>query len=152
MAQLERLQRHADATSPTVEQLLRGNKYTEFMVSTFIDVFEYANPTAGGDASKVSPISSSSSLFSPSLGPRPRHTDAEEDQSQHQSKISVLTQMKEKARKLRYTLSKKKYDDNVTPSWGVGLDEDDDDEEQEDDDDPECLGAPSNGFGVLYFL
>lgn len=59
--------------------------------------------------------------------------------------------MKEKAKKLKYSLSGKKklqendiHDDNTTPSWGVTLDDDD-----EEDVDPEYLGAPSNIFLTL---
>ena len=69
-----------------------------------------------------------------------RNHDQEEDLSPHRK--SVLTKVKEKAKKLRNTLSgKKKHghelpDDNTTPSWGVSLDDD------EDDEDPEYLGAP----------
>lgn len=47
--------------------------------------------------------------------------------------------VKEKARKFRKSIGKRRMeDDNVTPSWGVSLD----DEEEEED--PEYLGAPSN--------
>ncbi|THG04669.1 hypothetical protein TEA_003480 [Camellia sinensis var. sinensis] len=55
------------------------------------------------------------------------------------NKKSVLMKVKEKAKKLRQSLSKKKHDGhegNSTPSWGVSLDDD------EDDEDPEYLGAP----------
>ncbi|KAL8055943.1 hypothetical protein ABFX02_04G088000 [Erythranthe guttata] len=63
------------------------------------------------------------------------------------NKKSVLTKVKEKAKKLRYSLSgRRKHeneqgDDNNTPPWGVSL-EDDSDEDYEIDDDPEYLGAP----------
>ncbi|MCD7454207.1 hypothetical protein HAX54_023961 [Datura stramonium] len=68
--------------------------------------------------------------------------DQEEYTPTH-GKKSVISKVKEKAKKLKYTLSGKKklhenYDSN-TPSWGVTLDDDDDEEE---DDDPEYLGAP----------
>ncbi|XP_028775708.1 low-temperature-induced 65 kDa protein-like [Neltuma alba] len=79
----------------------------------------------GGEASKGSPSSSSSE--------RSKHWDAHEDHSHHHKK-SVLTKVKEKAKKLRHSLSKKKHDDNVIPSPV----------EDEDDDDTEYLGAPSN--------
>lgn len=54
--------------------------------------------------------------------------------------------MKEKAKKLKHSLSgrKKMQENDVhddTPSWGVALDDDD-----EEDVDPEYLGAPSNIF------
>lgn len=59
--------------------------------------------------------------------------------------------MKEKAKKLKHSLSGRKkmqendvHDDNNTPSWGVTLDDDD-----EEDVDPEYLGAPSNMFLTL---
>ncbi|XP_052187264.1 low-temperature-induced 65 kDa protein-like [Diospyros lotus] len=57
----------------------------------------------------------------------------------HQNKKSVLTKVKETAKKLRRSLSKKKHghEDGNNPSWGVTLDDDD-----EEDEDPEYLGAP----------
>ncbi|KAJ6755334.1 LOW-TEMPERATURE-INDUCED PROTEIN [Salix purpurea] len=63
--------------------------------------------------------------------------ELEYDQSPSQKK-SVITKVKEKAKKWRSTLSKKKHndDDNTTPSWGVSLDD------AEDEEDPEYLGAP----------
>ncbi|GMY10928.1 low-temperature-induced 65 kDa protein [Fagus crenata] len=84
-----------------------------------------------GDGSKWSPNSSS-----PTLG---KDHDLEEDPAHHHKK-SVLTKVKEKAKRLRYTLSKKKYseDGNTTPSWGVSLDDDEEGEEE----DAEYLGAP----------
>ena len=88
-----------------------------------------------GDGSKWSPISSS-----PTFG---RDHDPEEDHA-HPQKKSVLTKVKEKAKKLRNTLSNKKRnseDDNTTPSWGVSLD--DYEEEEEEEEDAEYLGAPS---------
>jgi len=69
-----------------------------------------------------------------------RLQDAEEDPSLCQKK-SVLTKVKQKARKLCSSLSKRRMEDeNVTPSWGVRLE----DEEEEEEEDPEYLGAPSN--------
>ncbi|XP_040990885.1 uncharacterized protein LOC121238095 [Juglans microcarpa x Juglans regia] len=84
----------------------------------------------GGESSKWSTTSS------PSFG---NHHDYEEDHSHHHKKPSVLTKMKERAKKLRHSLSRKKQseDDNSTPSWGVSLDDDEDLEE-----DAEYLGAP----------
>ena len=82
--------------------------------------------------------SSSSSCSSPSFV---KNHDPEEDQTHHQKK-SVLSKVKEKARKLRHSLSAKKRhneDGNTTPSWGVNLDDYEDEEE-----DAEYLGAPSN--------
>ncbi|KAG2673372.1 hypothetical protein I3843_13G076300 [Carya illinoinensis] len=84
----------------------------------------------GGESSKWSPTSS------PSFG---NHLDYEDDHSHHHKKPSVLTKMKERAKKLRHSLSRKKQseDGNSTPSWGVSLDDDEDLEE-----DAEYLGAP----------
>ncbi|KAF7805430.1 putative serine/threonine-protein kinase dyrk2 isoform X1 [Senna tora] len=115
MAQLHRHPQPDTSKAPpptiaTVEQLLR----------------------AGGESSKVSPTSSSSAYFE-----RSKQRDTEEDHvhGQHQKK-SVLTKVKEKAKKLRHSLSKKKHDDgNVTPTMG---------EDEQDDEDTEYLGAPSN--------
>lgn len=75
--------------------------------------------------------------------------DPEEDIDHHQKK-SVFTKVKEKAKKLRYTLSNKKKhgeDENTTPSWGYNLDEDED----EDDIDAEYLGAPSKLLSIYMF-
>ncbi|KAJ7980815.1 Low-temperature-induced protein [Quillaja saponaria] len=110
MAQLDRTHRYADHT-PTVEQLLRG-----------------------GESARWSPNSSSSSspLSMRDLG-------LEDDHGHHQKKSSVLTKVKEKAKKLRHTLSKKRHGDedgNVTPSLGVSL------EDYEEEEDAEYLGAP----------
>jgi hypothetical protein len=94
---------------------------------------------AAGDGSKWSPNSSS-----PTLG---KDHDLEEDPAHHHKK-SVLTKVKEKAKRLRYTLSKKKYseDGNTTPSWGVSLEDDEEGEEE----DAEYLGAPSNIITPLF--
>ncbi|KAA8543837.1 hypothetical protein F0562_021986 [Nyssa sinensis] len=75
------------------------------------------------------------SCSSPTLG---KHHDQEDDHGHHNKK-SVLTKVKEKAIKLRHSLSKKKHghENNVTPSWGVSLDD-----TEYDDEDPEYLGAP----------
>ncbi|KAL3518152.1 hypothetical protein ACH5RR_020741 [Cinchona calisaya] len=76
-----------------------------------------------------------------------RNYDTEEDFGHHGNKKSVLTRVKEKARKFRHSLSMKKKHDNeildgqTTPSWGVSL-EDNDDDDDERDEDPEYLGAP----------
>ncbi|GAV78300.1 hypothetical protein CFOL_v3_21768, partial [Cephalotus follicularis] len=83
------------------------------------------------DASKLSPSISSSS--------RKDH-DAEEDHSHHPKK-SVLAKVREKAKKLRHSLSNKKKhcedENSTTPSWGVTLEEEEDEFE-----DPEYFGAP----------
>lgn len=60
--------------------------------------------------------------------------------------------MKEKAKKLRYTLSNKKRhseDEDTTPTWGYNLDEDED--EDEDSIDAEYLGAPSKLLSIYMF-
>lgn len=77
--------------------------------------------------------------------------DPEEDIDHHQKK-SVFAKVKEKAKKLRYTLSHKKKhgeDENATPSWGYNLDENE--EEEEDHVDAEYLGAPSKVVSVHIF-
>ncbi|KAK6935815.1 hypothetical protein RJ641_032845 [Dillenia turbinata] len=59
----------------------------------------------------------------------------------HQNRRSVLTKVREKAKRWRQNLANKKNNnsgDNPTPSWGVSLEDDD----EEDDKDPEYLGAP----------
>ncbi|KAK4376046.1 hypothetical protein RND71_006723 [Anisodus tanguticus] len=68
--------------------------------------------------------------------------DQEEYTPTH-GKKSVISKVKEKAKKLKHSLSAKKnrhendvHDDNHTPSWGVTLEDDD------DDGDPDYLGAP----------
>ncbi|XP_075633643.1 uncharacterized protein LOC142606129 [Castanea sativa] len=90
-----------------------------------------------GDGSKWSPNSSSTAFG--------RDHDPEEDHA-HPQKKSVLTKVKEKAKKLRNTLSNKKRnseDDNTTPSWGVSLDDyEEEEEEEEEEEDAEYLGAP----------
>ncbi|XP_031249467.1 low-temperature-induced 65 kDa protein [Pistacia vera] len=83
----------------------------------------------GGEASRWSPHSS------PVIR---RDHDPEEDHTHHQKK-SVLTKVKERAKKLRQSLSgKKKHieESNTTPSWGVSL------EDEEEEKDAEYLGAP----------
>ncbi|XP_038980014.1 low-temperature-induced 65 kDa protein-like isoform X2 [Phoenix dactylifera] len=63
----------------------------------------------------------------------------EDDQDHHHAKKSILGKVKEKAKKWRHMLAKKKHghdDDNLTPPWGVSLDEEDDEQ------DPEYHGAP----------
>lgn len=83
----------------------------------------------------------------------PNYYDHEET-TPTQGKKSVISKVKEKAKKLKYSLSGKKklhendvHDDNTTPLWGVNLDDDD-----EKDEDPEYLGAPSNIFLTWLFL
>ncbi|CAN4098784.1 unnamed protein product [Withania somnifera] len=67
-----------------------------------------------------------------------------EEYTPNHGKKSVISQVKEKAKKLKYTLSGKKklqendvHDDNNIPPWGVTLHDD-----SEEDEDPEYLGAP----------
>lgn len=77
--------------------------------------------------------------------------DPEEDIDHHQKK-SVFAKVKERAKKLRYSLSNKKRhgeDENTTPSWGYNLDEDED--EDDDDIDAEYLGAPSKLLSMHMF-
>ncbi|KAK6646090.1 hypothetical protein PHAVU_L008043 [Phaseolus vulgaris] len=115
----ERPYKHIDiARSPTsvasVEHVLRG---------------------AGGDSARFSPTYSSncSSPSSPW-----KQQDAEEDHGLYQ-KRSVLTKVKQKARKFCNSLSKRRMEDeNVTPPWGARLEDD----EEEEEEDPEYLGAP----------
>lgn len=97
-----------------------------------------------GDASWW-PVSTSPTTTSPRSA---KDHDPEEDHNQHHKK-SVLTKVKEKAKKLRHSLSKKKHGDdgNTTPSWGVSLDDED-----EDEDDPEYFGAPSKFLKFLLML
>lgn len=69
-----------------------------------------------------------------------RHHDSEEDHGQNQKK-SVLAKVKEKAKKLRHSLSsKKRHEDgnSTSPSWGSGQEGDGAEE------DAEYHGAPSN--------
>ncbi|XP_073304261.1 uncharacterized protein [Primulina huaijiensis] len=72
--------------------------------------------------------------------------DQEENTSPTHNKKSVLTKVKERAKKLRHTLSSKKRhgdeqdEHNGPQAWGVTLDVDYDCDEQ--DEDPEFLGAP----------
>lgn len=70
---------------------------------------------------------------------RLRHHDSEEDHGQNQKK-SVLTKVKEKAKKLRHSLSKRKHEDGnpTSPSSATGVEGDGAEE------DAEYLGAPSN--------
>lgn len=113
MSQFNPMQTYGGNASPTMEQLLRE-----------------------GDATRWSPTHAS--LASPVLV---KDHDPEEDIDHHQKK-SVFTKVKEKAKKLRNSLSNKKRhgeDENTTPSWGYNLDED---EDEEDDIDAEYLGAP----------
>ncbi|KAK2382463.1 hypothetical protein P8452_38042 [Trifolium repens] len=114
MAQLERpqSQRYVDgskspATIQTMEQLLRGEASKSKL-----------------SPSKSSSISSCSSPSSPFFH-RLRHHDSEEDHGQNQKK-SVMTKVKEKAKKLRHSLSKKRHEDwnPISPSSGDGAEED----------------------------
>lgn len=81
------------------------------------------------------------SKWSPHNSPTSRRDhEPEEDHTPHRK--SVLSKVKEKARKLRHSLSgKKKHseEENMTPSFGVTMEDEEDEEE-----DAEYLGAPSN--------
>lgn len=98
----------------------------------------------GGEGSKWSTTSSSSPYTF-----WKDHRDPEEDYAAHHHKKSVLAKVKDKAKKIRRSLSKKKHSEDgsstggsaTTPSWGVSLDDDEDDEDAEY---AEYLGAPSN--------
>jgi hypothetical protein len=72
-----------------------------------------------------------------------RHHDSEEDHGQNQKK-SVMTKVKEKAKKLRHSLSKKRHEDwnPISPSSGDGAEED-----------AEYRGAPSNKktYYIIFF-
>jgi hypothetical protein len=72
-----------------------------------------------------------------------KHHDSEEDHGQNQKK-SVITKVKEKAKKLRHTLSKKKHEDwtATSPSAGAGSEGDGAEE------DAEYHGAPSNKINI----
>ncbi|XP_019161888.1 PREDICTED: uncharacterized protein LOC109158420 isoform X2 [Ipomoea nil] len=86
-------------------------------------------------------------VLSPFASPNQKCYDLEEaSPHQQSSKRSVLTKVKERARKLRHSFSgsRKKHDnqghgDVSTPTWGVTLEDEDEDDEDED---PEYLGAP----------
>lgn len=90
----------------------------------------------GGEVLRSTSSPSSTSSSSP-VG----HHDGEEDHGHHHKK-SVLTKVKEKAKKLKHSLSNKKKHsegDNSTPTWGASPVEHEDEEQ-----DAEYLGAPSN--------
>ncbi|KAL5152312.1 hypothetical protein HKD37_13G038483 [Glycine soja] len=104
--------------------------------TAIISVEQFLRATPGGESCRKSPTYSptSSSPSSPYFE-KLKNQDPEEDHGLYQKK-SVLTKVKERARKFRYSLSKRRMDDeNVTPSWGVSLEED-------EEEDPEYLGAP----------
>ena len=68
-----------------------------------------------------------------------RVRDLEDDHFHHGRKLSVISKVKEKARKWRQRLVQKKHvdDDNDTPSWGVAM-------EDYEEEDLEHLGVSSN--------
>ncbi|XP_047153663.1 serine/threonine-protein phosphatase 4 regulatory subunit 2-A-like [Vigna umbellata] len=104
---------------------------------TSIASVEHFLRSAAGDSSRMSPTSSSPS--SPM-----KQQDLEEDQGLYQKK-SVLTKVKQKARKFCNSLSKKRIeDDNVTPSSRARFADEEEEEEieEEEEDDAEYLGAP----------
>ncbi|CAL5388710.1 unnamed protein product [Camellia sinensis] len=110
-------------TSPTFEQLLQGDTTRWPSCSS---------PILGRDHDHEE-------YYSPSYSPHILHSNNMNLNNNNNNKKSVLMKVKEKAKKLRQSLSKKKHDGhegNSTPSWGVSLDDD------EDDEDPEYLGAP----------
>ncbi|XP_027343402.1 uncharacterized protein LOC113855972 [Abrus precatorius] len=94
----------------------------------------------GGDSTRMSPTYYSPTSSSPSSphSDKLKSIDPEEDHALYQKKSSVLSKVKEKARRFRNSLNKKKLEDeNFTPSWGVSLEDDGEEEE-----DAEYLGAP----------
>ncbi|RYR23079.1 hypothetical protein HN51_034092 [Arachis hypogaea] len=140
MAQLERPQRPGVETSKTptihtMEQLLRGEG------SKVSPKGSKLSPTGSKMSTNTATLSSSSTSSTSNSSPffnKLRHHDSEEDHSPNQKK-SVLAKVKEKAKKLRHSLSKKKHDDgNQTPSPSSGL------EDEGTHDEAEYHGAPSN--------
>ncbi|WVZ02812.1 hypothetical protein V8G54_023618 [Vigna mungo] len=128
MAQLERPQRQLETTAKappaihTMEQLLRG---------------ESSKSSKNSPTCSSSPSSNLSSPSSPFFQRLRSSHDSEDDHSQNPKK-SVLTKVKEKAKKLRNSLSKKKHEDgnlsspsSATAAEGDGAEED-----------AEFLGAP----------
>ncbi|KAI8016083.1 hypothetical protein LOK49_LG05G01331 [Camellia lanceoleosa] len=123
-------------TSPTFEQLLQGKscvlikkKKEQWDTTRWPSC---SSPILGRDHDHEE-------YYSPSYSPHILHSNNMNLNNNNNNKKSVLMKVKEKAKKLRQSLSKKKHDgheDNSTPSWGVSLDDD------EDDEDPEYLGAP----------
>ncbi|MED6120938.1 hypothetical protein PIB30_025567 [Stylosanthes scabra] len=135
MAQLERPQRpvvetsKTPATIHTMEQLLRAGEGSK--VSPKSSKLSKLSPTYSGYLSSSTSSNSSSNFFN-----KLKHHDSEEDHSPNQKK-SVLAKVKEKAKKLRHSLSKKKHDDgNHTPSPNSGK------ENEGTHDDAEYHGAP----------
>ncbi|KAL1323866.1 probable serine/threonine-protein kinase dyrk2 isoform X2 [Arachis ipaensis] len=138
MAQLERPQRPGVETSKTptihtMEQLLRGEG------SKVSPKGSKLSPTGSKMSTNTATLSSSSTSSTSNSSPffnKLRHHDSEEDHSPNQKK-SVLAKVKEKAKKLRHSLSKKKHDDgNQTPSPSSGL------EDEGTHDEAEYHGAP----------
>ncbi|OIW15953.1 hypothetical protein TanjilG_04488 [Lupinus angustifolius] len=117
MSPPERTYRHVDTSRPTVDQFLRG-----------------------GESAKMSPTYSPNYSKSPSSPyfERLKHHDPEEDQGLYQKKSSVLVKMREGVKRLRnsFRIRKQEEDGNLTPSWGVSL------EDYEEEEDAEYLGAP----------
>ncbi|XP_014522090.1 mucin-5AC-like [Vigna radiata var. radiata] len=128
MAQLERPQRQLETTAKappaihTMEQLLQG---------------ESSKSSKNSPTCSSSPSSNLSSPSSPFFQRLRSSHDSEDDHSQNPKK-SILTKVKEKAKKLRHSLSKKKHEDgnlsspsSATAAEGDGAEED-----------AEFLGAP----------
>ncbi|KAE9588158.1 hypothetical protein Lalb_Chr22g0352441 [Lupinus albus] len=117
MSPPERTYRHVDTSRPTMDQFLRG-----------------------GESAKMSPTYSPNYSKSPSspYSERLKHHDPEEDQGLYQKKSSVLVKMREGVKRLRnsFRIRKQEEDGNLTPSWGVSL------EDYEEEEDAEYLGAP----------
>ncbi|KAK7262491.1 hypothetical protein RJT34_30065 [Clitoria ternatea] len=135
MAQLERPQSQRQVetsksppTIHTMEQLLRAGEASKSKNS----------PTYASPVSSASSNSPSSSPFFQRLRSQPSSHDSEEDHGQTQKK-SVLTKVKEKAKKLRHSLSKRRQEDGNTlsPTSPAGLES-----YGVEDQDVEYLGAP----------
>ncbi|KAK7261510.1 hypothetical protein RIF29_27824 [Crotalaria pallida] len=124
----ERTFRHVDTsrgpTLATMDQSLKGGESTRTISPT-----SYFSPKT---------IRSPSS---PVMVERLKQPDLEEDQGLYQKK-SVLFKMREGVKRLRNSFRMRKQEEedrNLTPSWGVTLEED---EEVEEEEDAEYLGAP----------
>ncbi|CAL0332495.1 unnamed protein product [Lupinus luteus] len=94
----------------------------------------------GGDCIRMSPTYSPNYSKSPSSPylERMKHHDPEEDEGLYQKKSSVLVKMREGVKRLRnsFKMRKQEEEGNLTPSWGVRL------EDYVEEEDAEYLGAP----------
>lgn len=78
------------------------------------------------------------------------HEHGEHDD--HHNKKSVLAKVKETAKKMKNSLSKKKHghEDTGSPSVGVTLEEEEEEDEHEED--SEYLGAPSKIITIFTII